>query len=99
MGMKPEIFRQAADLFFQELHQQGDRERVAGLSISPFCDRASFDMVAAQQNIIKFMVEPLYLALADSLNSTIIRETCLKQLESNLKNLSSMFSEDPVSED
>jgi len=97
--MKPEIFRQAADLFFHELHQQGDRERAEGLSISPLCDRASFDMVAAQQNIIKFMVEPLYLALADSLHSTIIRETCLKQLESNLTNLSSIFSEDPASED
>jgi len=47
-AMECKLYCHASELFFQELHAQGDRERAEGLPISPLCDRTTFNMVDAQ---------------------------------------------------
>lgn len=48
-----------ADLVIEEFCQQGDRERLEGLEISPMCDRATINLVQSQMGFIEFVVTPL----------------------------------------
>merc|ERR1712070_964323 len=41
-AMKAPIYKHSAELLFQELYAQGDRERAEGLPITPLCDRTTF---------------------------------------------------------
>ena len=43
-----------------EFFAQGDRERAAGLAVSPMCDRGTTGRAASQINFIEFVVAPLY---------------------------------------
>ena len=44
----------------EEFFNQGDRERAAGLDISPFMDRSTTDVPKTQVGFISFMITPLY---------------------------------------
>ena len=43
-----ELYRQWCDRIMEEFFQQGDREREAGLDISPMCDRANATIEKSQ---------------------------------------------------
>ncbi len=43
-----------------EFFAQGDRERGAGLAVSPMCDRHTTSRPGSQVNFIEFVVAPLF---------------------------------------
>ncbi|EFN56311.1 hypothetical protein CHLNCDRAFT_10254, partial [Chlorella variabilis] len=49
-----------ADRVLAEFFLQGDRERAAGLAISPMCDREKTSRAGSQINFIEFVVAPIY---------------------------------------
>lgn len=44
----------------EEFFAQGDRERAAGLPVSPMMDRAATSHALSQINFIEFIVAPLF---------------------------------------
>ena len=44
----------------EEFFAQGDRERAAGLPVSPMMDRTSTSRALSQINFIEFIVAPLF---------------------------------------
>ena len=44
----------------EEFFAQGDRERAAGLAVSPMMDRTATSTALSQMNFIEFIVAPLY---------------------------------------
>ena len=48
---------------YEEYFKQGDQERKRGLAISPFMDRETTSIAAAQLALVDYIVEPLYDAL------------------------------------
>lgn len=55
---------------FQQMHkvillfQQGDNERLAGISVSPLCDRENVDIPKTQLTFLEYVVRPSYECLA-----------------------------------
>lgn len=47
-----------------EFFSQGDKEREAGLPISPLCDRATTNRATSQINFVEFVVAPLFSLVA-----------------------------------
>jgi len=90
-AMDVKVYTHAAELFFQELHAQGDRERAEGLPISPLCDRSTFNMADAQRSIMSLMVLPMFDCFADMLESEKIRNTCVKQLQKNIEEIPGLW--------
>jgi len=91
LAMEPQVYKRAAELFFQELHAQGDRERAEGLPISPLCDRSTFHMADTQTNIMSLMVMPMFECFADMLKSETIKNVCVKQLQQNIEQIPQIF--------
>ncbi|KAG9511109.1 cAMP-specific 3',5'-cyclic phosphodiesterase 4D [Fragariocoptes setiger] len=54
------IYTQWVDRIMDEFHYQGDRERSAGMPISPMCNRRTADIEMAQIGFIQAIVEPLW---------------------------------------
>lgn len=90
-AMDVKVYAHSAELFFQELHAQGDRERAEGLPISPLCDRSTFNMVDAQRSIMSLMLLPMFDCFADMLESETIRNTCVKQLQKNIEQIPQLW--------
>ncbi len=44
----------------EEFFAQGDRERAAGMAVSPMMDRTATSTALSQMNFIEFIVAPLY---------------------------------------
>ncbi|KER20227.1 hypothetical protein T265_11168 [Opisthorchis viverrini] len=59
------IYRQWVERITEELFQQGDREREAGLEISPMCDRHTSCVPSSQVSFIDYIVYPLWETLSD----------------------------------
>lgn len=51
-----------AERVIQEFCEQGDKEAAAGLSVSPFCNRANMNMPRAQLNFIDIFLKPTLLS-------------------------------------
>jgi cAMP-specific phosphodiesterase 4 len=49
-----------ADLVCEEFFQQGDRERVEGLEVSPMMDRAIVNLPNMQLGFMEYIVAPLF---------------------------------------
>ncbi|KAL4448605.1 hypothetical protein ABPG75_005824 [Micractinium tetrahymenae] len=59
--VKPtEIAEKWSERVLGEFFAQGDRERAAGMPISPMCDRARTSRAGSQINFIEFVVAPIY---------------------------------------
>lgn len=52
----------------EEFYLQGDRERAAGLAVSPLCDRESGNMPRSQIGFFQYLVLPLFRAVAGGPN-------------------------------
>lgn len=59
------VYKKFCDLLMEEFHQQGDREREAGLDISPMCDRYSATVEKSQVGFIDYILHPLWETWAD----------------------------------
>merc|ERR1719510_2880725 len=88
-----DIYRQWVDRIIDEFHRQGDKEREAGIEISPMCDRFNATIEKSQVGFIDYIVHPLWETWADLVypDSQHILET----LESNRDWYSSMIPESP----
>ena len=61
-----DVYRQWVDQIIDEFHRQGDREREAGLEISPMCDRFNATIEKSQ---VSFLTSQIVLR---GLNSCLI---------------------------
>uniref|UniRef100_A0A8C0XJ36 Phosphodiesterase n=2 Tax=Castor canadensis TaxID=51338 RepID=A0A8C0XJ36_CASCN len=59
------LYRQWTDRIMAEFFQQGDREREAGLDISPMCDKHTASVEKSQVGFIDYIVHPLWETWAD----------------------------------
>ena len=60
-----DIYRQWVDRIMEEFFRQGDRERDAGMEISPMCDRHNATIEKSQVGFIDYIVHPLWETWAD----------------------------------
>lgn len=60
-----ELYKQWCDRIMEEFYQQGDKEREAGLDISPMCDRHNSTVEKSQVGFIDYIVHPLWETWAD----------------------------------
>jgi len=67
----------------QEFFMQGDSEKLAGVPVSPLCDRVTTDIPDSQIGFIQFIVQPAFEALAGLLPK--VQDTCLSIAQGNLK--------------
>ncbi|CAH8655334.1 unnamed protein product [Dicrocoelium dendriticum] len=61
------LYQQWVDRITEEMFQQGDREREAGLEISPMCDRRTACVKANQIGFIDYVVYPLWETISELL--------------------------------
>jgi len=76
-----DIYRQWVDRLMEEFFRQGDKEREAGMDISPMCDRYNATIEKSQVGFIEYIVHPLWETWAD-----LVYPDCqhiLELLESN----------------
>ncbi|KAF8567416.1 hypothetical protein P879_01514, partial [Paragonimus westermani] len=59
------IYRQWVERIMEELFQQGDKERAAGMEISPMCDRETACINTTQVSFIDYIVYPLWETLGE----------------------------------
>ncbi|KAF7260629.1 hypothetical protein EG68_01788 [Paragonimus skrjabini miyazakii] len=59
------IYRQWVERIMEELFQQGDKERAAGVEISPMCDRETACINTTQVSFIDYIVYPLWETLGE----------------------------------
>jgi len=64
----------------QEFYLQGDREREAGLKVSPFMDRRQADVPKAQIGFFDFIARPIFEAFSKALDPDM---PCLQLLDEN----------------
>jgi len=70
-AVKPnKLYVKWATRVIEEFFNQGDRERVKGLPISPMMDRESTSMALSQINFMEFVIAPLYVQFAAVFPST-----------------------------
>lgn len=67
----------------QEFFMQGDAEKIAGVPVSPLCDRITTDIPGSQIGFIQFIVTPAFEIL--SVIVPKVRETCLNRATGNMK--------------
>ncbi|XP_004616906.1 cAMP-specific 3',5'-cyclic phosphodiesterase 4C isoform X2 [Sorex araneus] len=60
-----ELYRQWTARIMAEFFQQGDRERDAGLDVSPMCDKHSASVEKSQVGFIDYIAHPLWETWAD----------------------------------
>jgi len=54
------MYKMWVDRLMEEFFQQGDKERAAGLDISPMCDRENATIEKSQVGFIEYIVHPLW---------------------------------------
>ncbi|CAJ0959815.1 unnamed protein product, partial [Mesorhabditis belari] len=60
-----DLYRQWNERILEEYWRQGDKEREAGIPISPMCDRNNVTIEQSQVGFIDYIVHPLYETWAD----------------------------------
>merc|ERR1719323_678023 len=60
-----EAYKLWVDRIMEEFFQQGDKERAAGMDISPMCDRYNATIEKSQVGFIDYIVHPLWETWAD----------------------------------
>merc|ERR1719412_1253821 len=89
-----DVYRQWVDRIIDEFHRQGDREREAGLEISPMCDRFNATIEKSQVGFIDYIVHPLWETWADLVYPD--SQQILETLETNRYYYSSLVPESPT---
>ncbi|XP_052873013.1 cAMP-specific 3',5'-cyclic phosphodiesterase [Anopheles cruzii] len=59
------LYRRWVRRLMEEFFRQGDRERAAGMDVSPMCDRLSATVESSQVGFIDYIVHPLWEAWAE----------------------------------
>ncbi|XP_003436946.2 cAMP-specific 3',5'-cyclic phosphodiesterase isoform X2 [Anopheles gambiae] len=59
------LYRRWVRRLMEEFFRQGDRERAAGMDVSPMCDRRSATVESSQVGFIDYIVHPLWEAWAE----------------------------------
>ena len=80
-------------LVCEEFFLQGDIEKQRKQVVSMYCDRENTDIAKSQAGFIKNICLPLYEVWCNYLNSDIIFNNCLKQLEKNYKHWDDKFKQ------
>jgi hypothetical protein len=68
-----------ADLVSQEFFSQGDKERAAGIDVSPMMDRDSSNLFNMQMGFIEFVVSPLINSKLSILCNVFVVLTCVNR--------------------
>ena len=80
-------------LVCEEFFLQGDIEKQRKQVVSMYCDRENTDIAKSQAGFIKNICLPLYDVWCNYLNSDVIFNSCLKQLEKNFKHWDDKFKQ------
>jgi cAMP-specific phosphodiesterase 4 len=81
----------------EEFFQQGDKERAAGMEISPMCDRHNATIEKSQVGFIDYIVHPLWETWADLVHPDA--QDILDTLEENRDHYQSLIPPSPPSND
>jgi cAMP-specific phosphodiesterase 4 len=90
-----ELYRQWCDRIMEEFYQQGDKEKEAGLDISPMCDRHNSTVEKSQVGFIDYIVHPLWETWADLVHPDA--QDILDALEDNRDWYQSQITVSPAS--
>ena len=93
-AMKPAIMRHSVKMLFEELHNQGDRERAQGLPLSPLCDREAFELIDASDLLLTMVVRPTFECFAEAMGTPALHEI-VAQVDANTENLEDIFAAAP----
>ncbi|XP_015413257.1 PREDICTED: cAMP-specific 3',5'-cyclic phosphodiesterase 4C isoform X3 [Myotis davidii] len=88
------LYRQWTDRIMAEFFQQGDREREAGLDISPMCDKHTASVEKSQVGFIDYIAHPLWETWADLVHPDA--QDLLDTLEDNREWYLSKIPRSPV---
>lgn len=89
-----ELYRQWTARIMAEFFQQGDRERAAGLDVSPMCDKHSASVEKSQVGFIDYIAHPLWETWADLVHPDA--QDLLDTLEDNREWYQSKIPRSPV---
>ena len=65
------LYRKWCGLIMEEFFQQGDKEREAGLEISPMCDRHNATIEKSQVCLSNQRIQTLLLAMSKQINNAV----------------------------
>ena len=65
------LYRKWCGLIMEEFFQQGDKEREAGLEISPMCDRHNATIEKSQVCLFNQRLQTLLLAMSKQINNAV----------------------------
>jgi 3',5'-cyclic-nucleotide phosphodiesterase/cAMP-specific phosphodiesterase 4 len=88
-----ELHERWTQLVCEEFFLQGDVEKERKQNVSMYCDRENTDVAKSQAGFIKNICIPLYEVWCNYLDSEIIFNNCLKQLEKNYKHWDDKFKQ------
>ncbi|KAM5306077.1 3',5'-cyclic-AMP phosphodiesterase 4C isoform 5-T5 [Glossophaga mutica] len=88
------LYRQWTDRIMAEFFQQGDREREAGMDISPMCDKHTASVEKSQVGFIDYIAHPLWETWADLVHPDA--QDLLDTLEDNREWYQSKIPRSPV---
>lgn len=91
------LYRRWVSLLMEEFFLQGDKERVAGMDISPMCDRHNATIEKSQVGFIDYIVHPLWETWADLVHPDA--QDILDMLEENRDYYQSLIPPSPTETD
>lgn len=90
------LYRRWVSLLMEEFFLQGDKERAAGMDISPMCDRQNATVEKSQVGFIDYIVHPLWETWADLVHPDA--QEILDTLEENRDYYQSLIPPSPPSD-
>ncbi|XP_058442661.1 cAMP-specific 3',5'-cyclic phosphodiesterase isoform X5 [Malaya genurostris] len=91
------LYKKWVSLLMEEFFQQGDKERAAGMDISPMCDRQNATIEKSQVGFIDYIVHPLWETWADLVHPDA--QDILDTLEENRDYYQSLIPPSPPAND
>jgi cAMP-specific phosphodiesterase 4 len=91
------LYRRWVSLLMEEFFLQGDKERAAGMDISPMCDRQNATVEKSQVGFIDYIVHPLWETWADLVHPDA--QDILDMLEENRDYYQSLIPPSPTEPD
>lgn len=91
------LYRRWVSLLMEEFFLQGDKERAAGMDISPMCDRQNATIEKSQVGFIDYIVHPLWETWADLVHPDA--QDILDMLEENRDYYQSLIPPSPTETD
>ncbi|XP_055587770.1 cAMP-specific 3',5'-cyclic phosphodiesterase isoform X4 [Uranotaenia lowii] len=91
------LYKKWVSLLMEEFFQQGDKERAAGMDISPMCDRHNATIEKSQVGFIDYIVHPLWETWGDLVHPDA--QDILDMLEENRDYYQSLIPPSPPAHD